>query len=319
MSSVVSALEGKKLAHPPRWLSANICYETIMGSNAYGVSSDNSDFDVYGFCVPPKNVVFPHLSGVIFTPKRKGKGEQGSYGVFGHSDVERFAQYQEHHIFDQTAAKGKGIEYDLNVFNIVRYFELLMENNPNMLDSIFTPHECVLHSTAVGNMVRENRLLFLHKGLYAKFKGYAYSQLHKMHTKEPEEGSKRKKIRDEFGFDVKYAMHLVRLLDECEQLLLYCDMDMRRNKEQLKAIRRGEISEKEIRKWASDKESQLEKTFADTKLPDPPKHNPSLEKKIRQLLLDCLEHHYGNIENCVVNPDKASLVISQIKGLIEDL
>ena len=55
-----------------------------------------------------------------------------------------------------------------------------MENNPNVIDSLFTPVNCVLHSTRVGNLVRENRRLFLHKGAWPKFKGYAYSQLHKM-------------------------------------------------------------------------------------------------------------------------------------------
>ena len=29
----------------------------------------------------------------------------------------------------------------------------------------------------VGNLVREKRKLFLHKGAWPKFKGYAYSQL----------------------------------------------------------------------------------------------------------------------------------------------
>ena len=37
---------GGKL-HPPSWLPDNLCYETMMGSVAYGVSSDTSDVDVY--------------------------------------------------------------------------------------------------------------------------------------------------------------------------------------------------------------------------------------------------------------------------------
>ena len=64
-SSIVRHLAERDLIHPPRWLSPNICYETVMGSQAYGVSTDSSDFDVYGFCVPPKSLVFPHLAGEI--------------------------------------------------------------------------------------------------------------------------------------------------------------------------------------------------------------------------------------------------------------
>ena len=35
-------------------------------------------------------------------------------------------------------------------------------------------YQCVF---VVGNLVREKRKLFLHKGAWPKFKGYAYSQL----------------------------------------------------------------------------------------------------------------------------------------------
>ena len=51
--------------HPPSWLPNNLCFETVMGSAAYGVSSDESDVDVYGICLPPKELVFPHLAGEI--------------------------------------------------------------------------------------------------------------------------------------------------------------------------------------------------------------------------------------------------------------
>ncbi len=33
-----------------------------------------------------------------------------------------------------------------------------------MIDSLFTPWRCVMHPTQVGEVMRENRKLFLHKG-----------------------------------------------------------------------------------------------------------------------------------------------------------
>src|SRR5688500_2656981 len=64
-SSVTQRLAARKLALPPKWLPNAVAYETIMGSVAYGVSSDTSDMDVYGFCIPPKEMIFPHLAGEI--------------------------------------------------------------------------------------------------------------------------------------------------------------------------------------------------------------------------------------------------------------
>jgi predicted nucleotidyltransferase len=168
MGSTIQRLQSRELIQPPQWLADNVHYECIMGSVAYGVSDDTSDMDLYGFCIPPKHLVFPHLAGEIF-----GFGRQ----------VKRFEQYQQHGIKDESALGGKGREYDISMYSIVKYFQLCMENNPNMIDSLFVPFNCAIHCTNVGNMVRENRRMFLHKGCWHKFRGYSYSQVHKIKTK----------------------------------------------------------------------------------------------------------------------------------------
>ena len=45
--STLQRLADRGLARPPRWLPGNVQYETIMGSVAYGVSSDTSDVSAY--------------------------------------------------------------------------------------------------------------------------------------------------------------------------------------------------------------------------------------------------------------------------------
>ena len=200
--STLQRLTDRGLVKPPRWLPGNVQYETIMGSVAYGVSSDTSDVDVYGWAIPPKEDIFPHLRGEI-----PGFGRQ----------AKRFEQYQEHHVEDRDALAGHGRTYDLTIFGIVKFFALAMENNPNIIDSLFTPTTCVLHSTRVGNLVRENRRLFLHKGAWPKFKGYAYCQLHKLAIKQPQ--GKRAELVAEHGFDTKFGYHVVRLIGEVEQIL----------------------------------------------------------------------------------------------------
>src|SRR5581483_8047817 len=200
-------------------------------------------------------------------------------------------------------------EYDFNIFNIVKFFSLLLECNPGVLETLYTAHECVVHSTYIGNLVREHRDIFLYKRCYATFKNYAYSQLHKMTSKNPT--GKRKEIRDKFGFDVKFCYNLLRLLNECEQILMTGTMDLRLNNEQLKAIRRGELKEEEVRKMASDKEKQLETLFVNSKLPEKPQKD-----KIKKLLLECLDYHYGTLKDCIEMPDKYRSIVNEIKDLI---
>lgn len=276
--------------HPPSWLPDNLCYETMMGSVAYGVSSDTSDMDVYGICMPPKDVVFPHLAGEIY-----GFGTQ----------IKRFESWQEHHV----AALDKS--WDFQILGIVKFFQLAMENNPNIIDSLFTPRRCVLSSTAVGEYIREHRTDFLHKGSWHKFKGYAYSQLHKIDIKNPEPGSKRAELVEQYGYDVKFAYHVVRLMQEVEMILAEGTLDLVRGNEVLKAIRRGEWTEQHIREYFTDKERQLEDLYHKSDLP----HKPD-EPRIKALLLQCLEMHYGTLEGAVVMPDRYEQALRDINDLL---
>jgi len=293
--STLQRLADRGLVKPPRWLPANVQYETIMGSAAYGVSSDTSDVDVYGWAIPPKEDIFPHLRGEI-----PGFGRQ----------AKRFEQFQEHHLRDPDALAGHGRTYDLTIFGIVKFFALAAENNPNVIDSLFTPATCVLHSTRVGNLVRENRRLFLHRGAWPKFKGYADSQLHKLAVKQPR--GKRADLVAEHGYDTKFAYHVVRLLGEVEQILVEGDIDLQRDNERLKAIRRGEWTEARLREWAADKEVDLERAYATSTLPPTPD-----EDKLKALLLNCLEQHYGTLAGCMVEPDRAVAVLRSIQAELD--
>lgn len=290
MSSIIERLQQQGLIKPPSWLAGNVRYETIMGSNAYGVSTDNSDHDMISWCVPPKDMVFPHLAGHI-----QGFGRQ----------QQKFICYQKHHVRTEKRM------YDLNCYNIVHYFSLCLDCNPNMIDSLFAPRDCIVHSSQIAEMVREKRHLFLHKGAFFRYKGYSYSQLHKIGGKNPK--GKRKADVEKHGYCTKFAYHLVRLLYEIEQILEEHDLDLRRNREHLKAIRRGDVSEDDIRQWASDKETHLEKLYETSTL----RHSPD-EEAIKQLLLDCLEEHYGNLDGAIVLDNQPIVALREIETIIEN-
>jgi uncharacterized protein len=301
MANVIKELYDKQLTNlgGHRWIPDNMHYITMMGSVAYGVSNDTSDTDIYSFCIPTKEELFPHLRGEIV-----------GFGDAKHAN-NRFTNYQEHHIKDVGAEK----EYDLNIYNIVDFFQLVMENNPNMIDSLFTPQWCVLHSTRVGQMVREQRKMFLHLGSWHTFKGYAYAQLKKCGSKN--RTGKRKQVVDEMGFDPKFAYHIVRNLNEIEQILTEGDLDLQRNREQLKAIRRGEWSLEQIEQYFERKEIELETLYNENKagLPWGPKHD-GLQEKVKQLLFQCLEEHYGSLDKCIVNPDAAVMALREVGDVI---
>lgn len=291
---LLDKLKKKKLITPPKFLSSNTQALFIMGSSAYGVSTNDSDLDIYGWCIPPKSEIFPHLVGEI-----PGFGKQRA----------RFEQYIQHGINDQDENK----EYDITVYSIVKYFNLAMQGNPNMIDSLFVDDTCIIHSTPIYHKVRDNRHLFLSKIMWHKFKGYAYSQLHKASSKQAEPGSKRAALRELYGEDTKFLYHVVRLMSEVEQILSTGDLDLKEKgrREHMKAVRRGEVSREDIAKWFASKEKDLETLYHKSTLPYSPR-----QEEIKELLLECLEMHYQSLDDAVVRENKHEIALNQIADII---
>jgi predicted nucleotidyltransferase len=263
-----------------------------MGSEAYGCASNQSDIDVYGVCIPRKMEAFPHLAGEI--------------PDFG-NQKQRFGVWQEHHCIDPDSSK----EYDFSVYSIIKYFHLAMNASPNIIDSMFVPRRCILHSTEIGEMIRENRKIFLSKKLYHTLKGYAYMQNSKIRNKVNYANEKRAKDIEEFGYSTKYAMHLVRLISECIQILVEHDLDLEKNREQLKSIRRGEWTLEQVENFFVEKEKTLEELYVSSALQLKPD-----EAKIKALLLNCLEHHYGTLQDAIKMEASTEMVLDDLEKLL---
>lgn len=251
--------------HPPKWLPGRVHYETLSGSHAYGVANENSDTDVVGFCIPPKEIVFPHMRGEIH-----GFGRQKK--EFKHFDADQFED-------------ADGEVWDLTMFSIVEYFAQCMDNNPNWLETLFTPERCLITNTTVAKHVRNNRKLFLHKGSFHRFRGFTKSQINKM----------KKRGRNESRL-LKYGYHAVRLIDEVDQILSEGELVLDNNVEKLRAIREGEWSIDEIENYCDSKEDRLQELYDNSEvIPNRPD-----EDAIKVVLLECLEEAYGSLEGCIV-------------------
>ncbi|AXQ69695.1 hypothetical protein HOU03_gp113 [Caulobacter phage CcrSC] len=290
---IIDRMQKDGIIFPPKWLPANTHYLTMMGSIAYAVSGDTSDCDVAGFAIPSKEVIFPHLAGHI-----PGFGKQ----------PEAFNVWTEHHKIDPRTSK----EYDFTVYSIVKFFQLCLENNPNMIDTLFTPRRCVLHASNIGNYVLENRKLFLHKGSYHKFRGYAYAQLAKIRSKQTSDNPKRQESIDKYGYDVKHAYHVVRLALEAEQILIEGDLDLERNAAILKDIRAGQWKLDHLERWFQDKEKALEVLHGQSTLP-----HKADEAQIKAVLMHALEMHYGSISKAIVRETDLGRVLGEMKAVID--
>lgn len=288
--NLIQELKDKGFVNPPYFLADNVIYLTIGGSEAYGVATDTSDKDMWGIAMPPRHYIFPTEAGII-----PGFGTQPP----------SFNVWQEHHI------KTPGTEYDFSVYSIVKFFELARIGNPNIMDALFVPQNCITTITKAGQHIRENRHLFLSKAMWPCFKGFAFNHLKNMKNSNPT--GKRKVLYDKYGYDTKDAGHLVRCLLALEDVLIECDYDLQRHKDMIKAIRRGEWTYEQVCDWFANKEKHLENVKLQSKIPQ-----KADEIALRKILIECLEIHYGSLHNILVDEDRPKQMLREILQIIEN-
>jgi hypothetical protein len=81
------------------------------------------------------------------------------------------------------SGKNSSKAIDLKLYEFRKYVKLLMENNPNILETLFIRRKHILFMDEFGGELLRNKHLFPHQGLAEKFIGYSKSQLHKMKVK----------------------------------------------------------------------------------------------------------------------------------------
>ncbi len=168
----------------------NTIYKIRIGSNLYGTRTETSDEDLGGIFIPDKDY------------------------VLGIKNVEQVELSEK---ISKSIRNQKG-DTDYVVYALTKFIPLAMANNPNIIEYLYAPENCVLYRDKYANKLIENRHLFLSKKAYHTFKGYSYSQRQKLEVKR-DNMTGRTELALEFGYDVKFAAHLIRLLLECLQLL----------------------------------------------------------------------------------------------------
>lgn len=254
----------------PKWFdgySSLYSYVTLMGSRAYGTATEYSDYDFYGFCVPPLNVIFPYLDGEILD--------------FG-DQKQRFNQLQlQNHSSDRLG------DVDVTVYNIVRYFQLVMGANPNMVDSLFVPDESIVFMDDIGKLVRDNRHLFLSDRIYHSYRGMAHHHMNRL--KGSSRQGKRKDLVDTYGYDTKDAYHTIRCLLEARDFLFEGDCDIASHADIILEIRNGEWGLEYLKDEFEGLLEEIEGRYNNKESVLPYKPN---QEHIRNILLTCIEVYH---------------------------
>lgn len=155
----------------------------LVGSGVHGTAVDaQDDRDEMGICIEPPEYV---------------------------CGLEAFDQY----IFrtqPEGHRSGPG-DVDLTIYSLRKWMRLAVQANPTVLLPLFVSDGDVIVRTAFGDELRSLAPSILSRRAGERFKGYLQSQRERLlfvrggkHTNCPE-------LIEIYGFDTKYAMHVVRL------------------------------------------------------------------------------------------------------------
>ena len=186
--------------------------------------------------------------------------------------------------FEQKEAKYK--EWDSVVYEIRKFFRLLLKGNPNVLGLLWLREPNYIHIDPTGKLIIDNRNLFVSKDAYFSFSGYAHGQLHRMThmAYEGYMGAKRKTIVDTYGYDIKNGQHLIRLLRQGIEFLTTGELQVfREDASELKEIKTGKWSLEKIKKEADDLFKLAQEAFVRSPLPAKPDYDGA-EKLLNKIM-----------------------------------
>ncbi|MFZ3469361.1 DNA polymerase beta superfamily protein [Streptomyces sp. 4.24] len=145
-------------------------------------------------------------------------------------------------------------------WELERFCELALRANPNILECLHSP--VVEHLTPVGEELLSLRGAFLSRLAHTTFSRYAVSQRGKLLGDLRNHGAPR----------WKHAMHLLRLLLSCRDLLRtgHLAIDAGPYRDRLLAVRRGELTWDEVDAWMTRLVTESESALTTTPLPESP-------------------------------------------------
>lgn len=178
-------------------------------------------------------------------------------------------------------------EWDSVVYEIRKFFKLLLQQNPNVLGLLWLRDFDYLHISGSAQNLIKNRHLFSSKKAYASFIGYAHAQLKKMthNACEGYMGARRKALVDKFGYGLKNASHLIRLLRQGIEFLETEKINVfRHDAAQLIEIKQGKWTLEQVKDESEKLFSAAEYAYKNTFLPEEPNYSEAEE-----LLMSILE------------------------------
>jgi len=155
----------------------------VVGSTIHGVSvSNQDDRDELGICIEPREYVIGlrHFETHVWRTQPEG------------------------------VKSGPG-DLDLTIHSLRKFMRLAANGNPTIITLLYVPDQFVCARDSWGYRLVEERSIMLCRKAGAAFLGYMTAQRERLEGVRGGRHGWRQALVDQYGFDTKYAGHLIRL------------------------------------------------------------------------------------------------------------
>lgn len=239
----------------------NLIMKVMVGSHLYGTETENSDKDYVGIFIPDKDYVL---------------------------GVKKVEQVEIRTNPTDSGRRNTSADTDTVLYSLPKFIHLASQNNPNIVELFFAPEKNIVFDTEYGKRLREAFPLFISKKVKHTFMGYAFSQKQKLMYKNFEGG--RKATVEKYGYETKFASHIIRLLDEGIELLVEGRLAFPINARALvRDIKIGRYDLNQVLTRADNYETLLEEAYIRSSVP----HTPNFDE-INKLQISLLEDYWNS-------------------------
>lgn len=241
--------------------------ECVVGSTVHGTSVDDGleDLDL--------------LSVVLETPR--------TYLGFSMTDtwVERTKP---------DGVRSEAGDVDRSMYGLRKFLSLALKNNPTILLAFFVPPEHIRHTTKEGEEMRALYPLIVSRQCIGPFQGYMKQQHERLLGLRGQRNVTRPELVEAYGYDTKYAGHIIRLGFQGRELLTTGRMTLpmvAAERDLVVAVRTGKYTLAQVSQLIIEAEEGIKRAAIETSLRPYPDREAVQEWMVDTYLAEFCECH----------------------------
>jgi uncharacterized protein len=160
----------------------------LVGSQAYGLSTDSSDRDERGVCLEPLWAALPL---------------NGAFEQYEYRDAEART--------GRNDARSEAGDLDLTIYSLRKFLRLATYGNPNVVELLFITGPCRLDNHPLGTELQALYPYIVSRDAGRRYLGYMEAQKQRLLGERGQMRVTRTDLIERNGYDTKFAMHLLRL------------------------------------------------------------------------------------------------------------